>query len=213
MSSSIDDQNLQRDYLSLLQQMTALAQSGLYYSKDFFDQERYQNMIKCIEKLLKLSNVITTQFEKNILNDVGYATPKVDVRAVIFHEQKILLVKESSDGLWSLPGGWADSGLSASENVIKEVFEETGLVVKCKQLLALTDMRKHAHPPMFLHVYKAFFLCEILAGEIKASFETPEVDFFDEASLPDISTPRVTLEQIHSFFTELSNQKNSTEFD
>lgn len=213
MSSHPNDQHLQRDYLSLLQQMTALAQSGLYYTKDVYDQERYQTIIRCINELLQLSDVTTTEFESNILNDVGYATPKVDVRAVIIRDQKILLVKESSDGLWSLPGGWADSGLSAAENVVKEVFEETGLVVQCKQLLALTDMRKHAHPPMFLHVYKAFFLCEILAGEIKASIETPEVNFFAEPQLPEISTPRVTLAQIHGFFADIRNQKISTDFD
>lgn len=202
-----------KKYLAVLQQITALAQSGLYYSKDVYDQARYHELIQYVEKLLGLSNVITTHFKDDLLNDIGYATPKVDVRAVIFQDQKILMVKESSDGLWSLPGGWADSGLSAAENTVKEVLEETGLTVYCKQLIAFTDMRKHDHPPMFLHVYKAFFLCEIVTGQLQRSIETTDVQFFAEDQLPTLSTARVTQKQIHSFFDYVRMTRREADFD
>ena len=149
----------QSEWLEILHKMTALAQSGLHYSKDIYDKERYQQLIQYVEELLQLQQISTDQFQADILKDIGYATPKIDVRAVIFKDNQLLLVKEVSDGLWSLPGGWADPGYSAAENVINDVVEETGLEVRCLKLLALTDMRKHPHPPMFLHVYKAFFLC------------------------------------------------------
>ena len=203
----------QSEWLEILHKMTALAQSGLHYSKDIYDKERYQQLIQYVEELLQLQQISTDQFQADILKDIGYATPKIDVRAVIFKDNQLLLVKEVSDGLWSLPGGWADPGYSAAENVIKEVVEETGLEVRCLKLLALTDMRKHPHPPMFLHVYKAFFLCEIICGELKSSIETSAVDFFSFNQLPEISVARVTHAQIEACFNAIDDPHAVTYFD
>ena len=184
------------EWIETLNKITGLAQSGLYYSKDVYDKERYKQLLEYVRTLAELKEIDTTDFIPKILQYVGYATPKIDVRAVVFKENKILLAKEVEDGLWSIPGGWADAGFSAAENAEKEVFEETGIKVKVTKLLALTDRRKHPHPPMFLHVYKAFFWCEILGGELTPSIETSEVGFFGRDELPPISTARVTEDQV-----------------
>ena len=201
------------EWIEILNKITALAQSGLHYSKDVYDKERYEQLLEYVRTLIALKDIDTTGFIANVLQDVGYATPKMDVRAVVFKENKILLVKETQDGLWSIPGGWADVGFSAAENAEKEVLEETGLKVKATQLLALTDRRKHSHPPMFLHVYKAFFWCEILGGELAPSIETLEVGFFSRNELPPISTARVTEAQIQQFFDYLEELPKRTYFD
>ena len=201
------------EWIETLNQITGLAQSGLYYSKDVYDKERYEQLLEHVKTLIELKEIDTKDFIPNILQDVGYATPKVDVRAVVFKEKKILLAKETQDGLWSIPGGWADVGFSAAENAEKEVLEETGLEVKAVKLLALTDRRKHPHPPMFLHVYKAFFWCEIVGGELAPSIETPEVGFFGRDELPPISTARVTEDQIQQFFDYLEELPEKTYFD
>lgn len=198
-----------------LNKIVSLAQTGIHYSKDVYDIERYKEIIACVENLINLADIPTDNFNEKLLEDIGYITPKLDVRAVVFKDNKILLVKETSDGLWSLPGGWADVGYSASENVAKEVFEETGLKVKVSKLLSFLDRRKHSHPPMFLHVYKVFFLCEIIDGMLRGSIETSEADFFALEDLPPISEARVTYKQIVDFFNILKSDltKLETVFD
>lgn len=201
------------EWIETLNKITGLAQTGLYYSKDVYDKERYDQIISYVRTLIDLKEIDTQDFIADVLQDVGYATPKIDVRAVVFKDNKLLLAKETEDGLWSIPGGWADIGYSAAENVEKEVLEETGLEVKATRLLALTDRRKHPHPAMFLHVYKAFFWCELIGGELKPSIETSEVGFFGRNELPPISTARVTETQIHQFFELLQGLPEQTDFD
>ncbi|PTV47355.1 NUDIX hydrolase [Acinetobacter pittii] len=209
----MNDKFKDESWLELLNKITCLAQTGLYYTKDIYDKERYEQLIIYIQELLKLKNHNTTDFQKKVMADIGYATPKLDVRAVVFQDNKILLTREVEDGLWSLPGGWADVGYSASENAIKEVVEETGIHVEVKHLLALTDRRKHPHPPMFLHVYKAFFLCEVTGGELSSSIETTEAKYFGINELPEISEARVTREQIENFFKYINTTPERTYFD
>ena len=200
-------------WIETLHKITGLAQSGLHYSKDVYDKERYQQLLDHVRTLIELKEIDTTHFISNVLQDIGYATPKIDVRAVVFKDNKLLLAKETQDGLWSIPGGWADVGYSAAENAEKEVLEETGLEVKAVKLLALTDRRKHPHPAMFLHVYKAFLWCELIGGELKPSIKTSEVAFFGREELPPISTARVTETQIHQFFELLQGLPENTYFD
>jgi ADP-ribose pyrophosphatase YjhB (NUDIX family) len=124
-------------------------------------------------------------------NDVGYATPKVDVRGAVFSDGRILLVRERSDGKWTLPGGWADVNQTAAECVKREVEEERGLQVCVRKLAAVWDYHRHGHVsrhPFF--IYKMFFLCKIVSGEAKAGAETSEVGFFEGDALPDLSVGR-----------------------
>ena len=150
---------------------------------------------------------------KNIFTiEAGYATPKMDVRAFILQDDQLLLVRERSDGLWTLPGGWADVNESPSESVIRETKEETGYVVAVHKLLALWDKLKHDHPPQWPHAYKCFFHCEILSGEPTPNLEISEQAFFPVNDLPALSTHRVTAKQITRLY-DLVMTPQPTQFD
>lgn len=195
------------------QRIQAICQTGLTYANSEFDKERYK-------QLRDLAAEIVTSYSNHTYEEIidyfnkedGYATPKIDVRGVVFKENKILLVKEKSDGLWALPGGWADVGDSPGENVIKEIFEESGYKTIVKRLLALYDRRKQNHQPEIpYHVYKIFFLCEIVGGNAKTSLETSEVKFFELGKWPELSTGRVTEKQLYKMY-ELK-EKDRVDFD
>jgi ADP-ribose pyrophosphatase YjhB (NUDIX family) len=151
---------------------------------------------------------------KNLFaNETGYPTPKVDIRAVIFEDNKILLVKENSDDSWSLPGGWADIGLTPSEVAIKEVKEESGFDVKPVKLLGVLDKKCHSHPPSPYHVYKIFIQCEIIGGGPQTGIETTAVDFFAKNELPKLSEDRNTRSQIEMLFRQVNNPQEPVYFD
>lgn len=201
-------------WLAQVRALIGIAQTGLAYSKDPYDIERYHQLLETAEALLLLQPTpLSNQLLENLVADTGYATPKMDIRAGVFDRERILLVKECQDGLWSLPGGWADINYSPSEVVKKEVLEESGLHVQPYKLVAFTDRRLHPHPPMLLHVYKAFFLCKLIGGTLRPSLETPDVRFFDEHQLPELSTARVTHQQISMMYQHLRDQKLPTYFD
>jgi ADP-ribose pyrophosphatase YjhB (NUDIX family) len=148
--------------------------------------------------------------------EVGYATPKVDVRAAVFNlDNKILLVKEREDGCWTLPGGWADIGDSPSEAIVREVFEESGYHTRAVKLVAVYDSNhsRHGHPPMLHHVYKMLFHCELMGGAPRGSFETEEVAFFGEHEIPQLSLTRVVPFQITQLFEYYRNPDKQTDFD
>lgn len=128
----------------------------------------------------------------------GYATPKVDIRAVVMRDGCILLVREKADGAWSLPGGWADIGLSPFQVAVKEVREEAGYEVIAERLLAVMDKQFHQHPPSPHHVYKCFVACSIAGGQASGGMETSEVGFFPLEHLPELSLERNTAEQIRT---------------
>lgn len=200
-------------WLEIAQSLQSIAQAGLTYTENKYDVERYEQIMQLSKDIL--SDFSEIRMEK--LHDIfklekGYLTPKVDVRAVIFREQKILMVKETSDGKWALPGGWADVGLTASEVVVKEVQEESGLDVSTVKLLAVFDKKCHPHPPEIYYVYKLFFLCKEIGGTLKTGIETSEVGFFESNELPDLSTDRNTLSQIELMFS-LKNNPRETLYD
>ena len=180
----------------------ALAQIGLTYSTNPYDLERYEELK---EIALQLMNTATGLPVEKLGVHYGeareYATPKVDVRAVVVYAGgESLMVREAAEGRWSLPGGWSDIGYSPKEVVIKEMAEETGLTVTPTRLLAVMDKRKHAHPPALEYVYKLFIACTVTAGEIQSSHEILGCAYFPEDDLPELSLDRVTAEQIHLMF-------------
>ncbi len=194
-----------------------MAQTGLTYASDPFDIERYTALRRiAAEMAADSSEAEIVTLEKDFARDTGYATPKVDVRGVIFDaEGEILLVRERSDGKWTLPGGWADVGDSPSENVEREIFEEAGFQARATKLLAVYDRSRHEHPPVLHYVYKLFFLCEITGGEAAAG-GTPETDgvaFFAQGELPPLSTGRVTAAQLDRFFERRLHPEAPTDFD
>ncbi len=205
-------QNLK--WLEWAQRLQAIAQNGLTYTENPFDIERY-NLIREIaaEMLATYSDGEPHYILDLFARDVGYATPKIDVRGVVFQDNTILLVKEREDGCWTLPGGWIDVGESPSESVEREVYEESGFQTRAVKLLAVYDRNKHPHPPMLHHTYKLFFLCELLSGSATPSIETTEVGFFAENEIPELSIARVTSCQISKFFDYSRNPDWHTAFD
>ncbi len=194
-------------WLEWAKQMQAISQAGLEYSRDVYDIERFQQLRELsIEIMQQYTEVESEQIRELFAAETGYATPKVDVRGVVFRDNKILMVKEKIDGHWSLPGGWADIGLSPKEIAIKEVREESGYIVEPIRLLGVLDKKFHAHPPSPWHVYKIFILCEIAGGEATTNTtETTEVGFFAEDALPPLSVERNTEQQIRTLFEHLRN--------
>lgn len=197
-------------WLDWVKQLQAIAQTGLTYSKDVYDQERYEMLRELsVEILSNYSFVDQDKIELTFASDTGYATPKVDIRGVVFQENKILLVREKMDGAWALPGGWADIGYSPFEVAVKEIKEEAGFDVKPMRLLAVLDKKFHNHPPEPYHIYKLFIECQIVGGEALGGLETSEVGFFEEHDLPELSTERNTEAQIRTMFEFLRDPSKS----
>lgn len=201
-------------WLDWAKQLQSIAQAGLAYSKDVYDLERFELIRNIsVEILSHQTDMDLTVIRDLFASETGYATPKVDIRAVVFKENKILMVKENSDGDWSLPGGWGDIGLAPSEVAVKEVKEESGFDVKAIKLLGVLDKKCHPHPPSLYHVYKMFIQCEIIGGQPKEGIETSAVEFFSENELPSLSIARNTESQIELAFKHLHNLQEPVYFD
>lgn len=204
---------MQMKWLEWAKQLQSIAQAGLTYSKDMYDLERFQKIRDIsVEIMSEYTNTDMKIIKDLFANETGYATPKVDIRAVIFKDEQILMVKEKIDGNWALPGGWADIGLSPSEVAVKEAKEESGFDVRAIKLLAVHDKKYHPHPPSPYHVYKLFIECEIVGGQATEGAETSEVRFFYENGLPELSIERNTESQIRMVF-RLRNTKAQVECD
>jgi len=201
-------------WLEWAKQLQSIAQAGLTYSKDVYDLERFELVRNISVEILSYQTDMNKTVIKDLFaNETGYATPKVDIRSVVFRENKILMVRENTDGDWSLPGGWGDIGLTPSEVAVKEVKEESGFDVKAIKLLGVLDKKCHPHPPSLYHVYKMFILCEIIGGQPKEGIETSAVEFFAENELPSLSLARNTESQIELAFKHLHNPQEPVCFD
>lgn len=203
-------------WLGWIQQLQGIAQTGLHYKNHPFDTERYEQIQAIAAAMLAAQTEADPPTVLNLWQqEQGHATPKVDVRGVVFRDQKILLVQEQSDGLWALPGGWADIGDSPSHAVEREIFEESGFTARATQLLACYDRAhpRHGHPAALHHSYRLVFHCEITGGQATPSYETPAVDFFGPNDIPPLSLGRTGPEQIQRFFDYLKNPDQPTDFD
>lgn len=201
-------------WIELAQKMQSIAQNGLTYAQGKYDIERYEQLRQLSIDMLEHYTGEPNDIIKQIFaSDSGYRTPKIDVRGVVFHENKILLVQELLDMKWSLPGGWAEVGLSPFENTKKEVLEEAGIKVTPIRILALLDKRKHAHPPDINHSYKIFVLCQWDSGELKAGMETNDAAFFSRDAIPETSMERIIPEQIATMFEFLDNPEKTVYCD
>jgi len=202
--------------LQWARKVQAIAQNGLTFTQDPFDRERFEQLQQLVTAILTTELEITAgQVQALWLGDEGYATPKVDVRGAVFDQDKVLLVRERSDGKWTLPGGWVDIGDAPSFAVEREIREESGYLAKAIKLAALLDKNNpaHGHPPGVLHIYKLFLLCELTGGAPTISNETDGVDFFAVNSLPPLSTGRATQSQIERLYQHHLNRGLPTDFD
>ena len=204
----------QPKWLEWSQKLQAIAQNGLAYSENQFDIERYHALKAIAAEIISTHSQVEHGTILDLFSqEVGYATPKIDIRGAVFRENKILLVKERSDGLWTLPGRWADVGESPSEAVTKEILEESGYQTRALKLVAVYDRDKQGHTPLLFYIYKFFFLCELIGGSPCASIETEEVGFFAEDNIPPLSIGRVTPAQIKRMFKHHRHPDLPTDFD
>lgn len=200
-------------WLDWAKQIQGIAQTGLAYTKDVYDKERYEQLrALSLEIMGQYTDMESSKLLDLFAGEYGYATPKVDIRGVVIQDDRILLVREKEEGEWSLPGGWADLLLSPSEIAVKEVREESGYEVKTLGLLAVLDNHKH-NPPAPYHAYKLFIHCEITGGKAQEGVETSGVAFFGKDELPELSQSRNTEEQIKLMFDLLKNPQHIPVFD
>lgn len=195
-------------------EIQALAQNGLTYTKDVYDKERFERLREISAEMLAEKTDIPVDKVKDLFcNEKGYQTPKLDTRAAIFKDGKILLVHENN-GTWALPGGWVDVLESVGSNTIKEVKEETGLDVRNQKIIAIQDRNQHNTPSYAYGICKVFVLCELLGGEFKENTETMEIKYFSLDEIPqNLANEKTSMEQIEMCFRALNDSNWQTKFD
>lgn len=195
-------------------EIQSLAQSGLAYTNNVYDIERYEKLREIsAEMIAEKSNLNLEKVKDLFCNETGYQTPKLDTRAVIFKDNKILLTHENN-GTWALPGGWCDVLESVESNTIKEAKEETGLDVKAIKVIAIQDRNKHNTPVYAYGVCKVFILCEVIGGKFEENIETTEIKYFSLEDLPqNLAEEKTNREQIEMCFEAYNNKEWETQFD
>ena len=201
-------------WLAWAKSLQAIAQNGLEYTRNAFDIERY-TAVRAIasEIMAEQAGAEPACVTDLFAQEVGHATPKVDVRGAVFQGDSLLLVKEPEDGRWSLPGGWADVGESPSAAVTREVFEESGYRTRAVKLLAVLDRDKQGHPPIPYYVYKLIFQCELVNAQPERKPEGGAAAFFPEDRIPELSVTRVLPAQIARFFEHYRHPDWPPDFD
>ncbi|WP_136466588.1 NUDIX hydrolase [Flagellimonas onchidii] len=204
-----------KEQLNLIKRIKAISETGLVYSKDGYDRERYEELQQIsLELMSSIGNTPLGELQDFFVPQQDYPTPKVDVRAFVLNEkEEVLMAKESIDGKWTIPGGWADIGSTPSEIAVKEVAEETGLKVKVVKLLAIYDKQVHPHPPEPYYIYKLMFLCRIVGGELKAGFDMLDVGFFTLNNLPELSEERILESQLNHLYRLTKSSASDVYFD
>ena len=198
--------------ISLAMELQSIAQNGLAYTRDAFDKERFERVREIAAEIMAMKTELPLEKVKNVFcGEYGYQTPKLDTRAAIFQDGKILLVKEQ--GGWSLPGGWCDYNQTAASNTVKEAKEEAGLDVKPVKLIAIQDRNRHNFHHYANPICKIFFLCEVLGGSFQKNIETTESGFFSLDELPALNGDKNTLEQIQMCFDAAADPDWKVLFD
>jgi ADP-ribose pyrophosphatase YjhB (NUDIX family) len=201
-------------WLVIGRELRAIAQIGLAFSRDPYDRQRFERIRElAADVIARGSGQPAGDLVELFRMDAGYATPKVDVRAAVFSEGRVLLVREISDRAWTLPGGWADVNETPAESVTREVVEESGFEARPIKLAAVYDYRKRNRPRHLDSIYKLFFVCELAGGSARPSIETSEAAFFARDALPPLSVGRTTAAQIERMFEHAANPDLPTDFD
>lgn len=193
------DSNLQPVWLSFAKRLHAIASTGEHFTSHVYDRERYAEIgVIANQMLASLADTPVERIPELFpAYGKGYATPQVDVRGAVIRDGKILLVREASDGRWTMPGGYAEVGLSLTQNVLKEIEEEAGIEARVVRLLGIRHKAAHAYKPDIRDFYKIFFLCECDRSALPQSgIETTDVGFFSLDSLPPLSTGRTIQKDI-----------------
>jgi len=200
--------------LDWIRRLNAIAQSGLTFEPGVFDRQRYEQIRSLAAEMAAHPAGSVEAVDQIFAAESGYATPKVICRAAVFDDaQRILMVRETADGRWTLPGGWIDVGDSPAGATEREVWEETGYQVRAVKLAAVFDKRRHPHPPAVHHAYLMFFVCELMGGEATPSVETSEVAWVERGSLPELSSGRAVEPQIDRMWDHAADPALGTDFD
>lgn len=201
-------------WLGWAREIQALAQSGLAYSSNEYEQLRYQRLTEIAAQMVEAhTDLAGEEVLESLSMEPGYATPKVDVRGAAVREGRILLVQERSDGCWCMPGGWADIGDLPSEVVAREIWEESGYLAVPRKVIGVYDANRSGRPLEFYHAYKIVFLCEITGGEARSSHETADVGFFAFDDLPSLSQNRTNERHLEEVLAHLQDPERPAAFD
>jgi ADP-ribose pyrophosphatase YjhB (NUDIX family) len=202
------------DWLRWAQRLQAIAQTGLAYAKDPYDRERYLELRGlAVEIAAAGTGAPAEDVRVAIASGLGYPTPKVDVRAVVFRGEELLLVRERRNGRWTFPGGWADAGDTPAAAAERETLEESGYRVRASKVLALLDKARHEHPPSVDYTYKVLIGCRLEGGEPATSHEIDAVGFFARSALPELDLDRTTPGQVELAYAHLAEPARPTDFD
>ena len=197
----------------LVLELQGIAQAGLFYASDPYDQERYTRIRQIAVQMLSLEADLPCERVKALVcRDSGYPTPKIDTRAVVFKDSKLLLVRETN-GKWALPGGWCEANLSPVDNVIKEAKEESGRDVAVKSVISVQNRDAHNHPPFVCRVIKIYYLCDDLGGSFEENTETLDARYFARDEICDLDESRTTLEQVDMCFAAVQAEHWDVQFD
>jgi ADP-ribose pyrophosphatase YjhB (NUDIX family) len=201
-------------WLSWAREIQALAQTGNHYAVNEYQRERYHRLSEIAAEIVSRCSDLDFQPLADAFHaQIGYATPRVDVRAAVFQEDRLLLVQERLDGGWTMPGGWADVGDVPSQAAERETWEEAGLRVTARRVIGVYDANRIAPLEVF-HAYKIVFLCDLLGGEPHPSLETSAVAFFGPSELPSTLSPERTLPRhLRDAYAVLANPHLPTVFD
>jgi ADP-ribose pyrophosphatase YjhB (NUDIX family) len=201
-------------FLEWMREIQALVQTECHYAQDDFQRMRCRRLMDIVAMIVSANTGIDLPSLANAFKDqVGYATPKIDVRAAVFKEGKLLMVREKIDGGWTMPGGWADVGDTPAKAAEREVWEEAGFHVKARKLVGVYDANR-VNPLEFFHAFKIIFLCDILDGEARPSIETTEVSFFGMDEMPaNFSGERTTARHVRDAFAASKNPICDSVFD
>jgi len=200
-------------WIDWAREIFSLSQSGITYSENQYDIERYKRLQEITAEMIASASDISKESALDSFSmQAGYITPKVDVRGAVIREGKILLIQERADGNWAMPGGWADLGNSPASVAEREVWEESGFRVKAEKVVAVIDANR-IEPFEFYHAYKLIFLCRLLEGEPRTSYETLAVDFFDPDHLPPLSVYRTDETMLREVFAHWENPDRLAAFD
>ena len=201
-------------WLAWAREIQALSQSGLAYSQSEYDVQRYERLLEIAAQIVGgQADLESEPLLRDFRLQVGYATPKIDVRGAAVRGEKILLVQERADGRWCMPGGWADVGDLPSETVIREVWEESGFRVAPHKVVGVYDANRDGGPLAFYHAYKIVFLCEITGGKARSSNETLAAGFFGRDDLPPLSTNRTSERHLAEVWAHVQDPGRPTAFD
>lgn len=205
---------MENKWLKWASELQSIAQAGLTFGKTQYDIDRYQKIRDLsVEIINEYTDLGHEKIRDLFAGETGYQTPKVDVRAAVFRDGKILMVNEKIDGRWSLPGGWADVNTSVSESAVKECSEEAGAIVKPKRIIAIHLANRHNNFVYPFTIYKIIVECELIEYNFKENTETLGSDFFSPGNLPELSTERNTIEQIKMCFEAKKSKVFETIFD